>query len=662
MRLHSGDQISSSAVIAVVGGVIQDLIFEIERMPANNESLDATSFAYMLGGKGSNTSVAIYRAQHKEPVDHSSAGKSAVTSTVTLHYEDHEGNANATPSSDDDDDKGAIVQVYPNTAVGDDPFGCQLKKRLSQNGVNVSGVRKMRNEKTGTCAVFVDSYTGQSRDIGYPGANIHWTPKDNSVECLANDYTPDLVIAHLETKRETIESVLQMAHNSGVDTLLNLSPPTYFLSSTYTYVTHLLVNEQEAAELSGIPLSELVTTDKWSEAANHFLKWGVKNVVITLGDKGAFYATKDKEGHVPAVENIQVKDTIGAGDSFLGNYALEYVLQKQHGEWDIVKAVIRGCKAAARTIEQIGDFLKSLEYGVYLASVIQALHEFVLEDGDAMPKGRHQDLKPDNVPVEGTRLILAEFGPSSMKDSSSESNTPLKRKKGYCQAPECSALVRLFQEHEMTPANDIFTFACITIDWLVYLLNGHLGLTTSRYKTQAEACKTPLQMAEIKQLVGKIEDVSFPFPTIAFQFHSGQSEKGVTMLRETIQFQVSCTIFIALCEDQDEFYWDILFKYPESKSHEQSREVAVTFRAYLIEQKDVPNMPPLENRFRLAFQLAEGLSAFHDVDTAYVQTVTFSLRYTNEEFRNIIGISPDEELNITFKAKVVFPLQALASR
>jgi hypothetical protein len=48
--------------------------------------------------------------------------------------------------------------------------------------------------------------------------------------------------------------------------------------------------------------------------------------------------------------------------------------------------------------------------------------------------------------------------------------------------------------------------------------------------------------------------------------------------------------------------------------------------------------------------------------TKYVEIVRFCLGYTNESFWNSINIHPNEELNITFKFKVVFPLKALDSR
>lgn len=115
---------------------------------------------------------------------------------------------------------------------------------------------------------------------------------------------------------------------------------------------------------------------------------GVKNVVITLAEKGVYFATHDgKEGKIDAVQDVDVKDTTGAGwvitlfllavisffchdylpyrpqyanthldasDTFVGMYAVEYLQQKRRGEWDIVKAIKYACKASARTIERLG--------------------------------------------------------------------------------------------------------------------------------------------------------------------------------------------------------------------------------------------------------------------------------------------------------------------
>jgi serine/threonine protein kinase len=124
------------------------------------------------------------------------------------------------------------------------------------------------------------------------------------------------------------------------------------------------------------------------------------------------------------------------------------------------------------------DFCKEeLFYSISgLASAIWALHEFVLEDTAPSLKGQHQDLRPDNILVDGNRFILADFGLSSIKSIQEDSRTPFKGRKGYCQAPECADLRHPYREYKTTRKTDIFALACIIADLLVYLVKGTSGV------------------------------------------------------------------------------------------------------------------------------------------------------------------------------------------
>ena len=48
----------ASPIIAVVGGLNMDMIFETERMPNSGESMDGTSLANYPGGQGTNIAIA----------------------------------------------------------------------------------------------------------------------------------------------------------------------------------------------------------------------------------------------------------------------------------------------------------------------------------------------------------------------------------------------------------------------------------------------------------------------------------------------------------------------------------------------------------------------------------------------------------------------------
>lgn len=273
-------------IISVVGGLNMDMIFEADRMPDIGESMNSRIFVTLPGGKGGNTAIAAYRASRPKPTSGVKGG-----------------------------DISSNIRVFMNAAVGDDDFGAKLKTKLEEEGVDTSGVRTVENERSGTCVVIVETEIGDSRNIGYQGANLEWTPREHrSVECLAGGAKPDLVIAHLSARREEVEQVLETASRDGVDTLLNPSPAVKLLNSTYKNLTHLIVNETEAALLSGRNVDELRDLAAWQEAVEDFVRRGVTNVVITLGEKGAYYATSDgQKGVVDGEKNIDVVDTTGAG-------------------------------------------------------------------------------------------------------------------------------------------------------------------------------------------------------------------------------------------------------------------------------------------------------------------------------------------------------------
>lgn len=280
--------------ISIVGGINMDIVLECERIPDQGESMDSLSMDNFHGGKGANTAIAAFRASHKKPTTSNAKGKGTAA---------------------DEAETRRNVRIYMNGAVGDDDFGHELRESLEQEGIDVSGVQITQARKSGACVVLVEIENGESRNIGHPGANLEWIPKEpNSVTCFANGERPDLIVTHLDNPRERIERVLETASRRGIDTLLNPSPAYYLVTTVYRHVTHLVLNETEAAMLSGHENEEYKDMAAWQTVANYFLTLGVTNVVLTLGVKGAYYATAaGPKGLIKAVQNVDVKDSTGAG-------------------------------------------------------------------------------------------------------------------------------------------------------------------------------------------------------------------------------------------------------------------------------------------------------------------------------------------------------------
>ena len=148
----------------------------------------------------------------------------------------------------------------------------------------------------------------------YLGAASALKPTDFMTrESLGGGVAPDLLISQLEIQRETVEQAIQTANRERVEVLLNPSPASYIMPEIYPMISHLIINETEAVLLSQCEPEDIQNQAGWSLIAEDFLNRGVKNVVVTLGAKGAYYANESGSGYVEAEKNCRVVDTSGAG-------------------------------------------------------------------------------------------------------------------------------------------------------------------------------------------------------------------------------------------------------------------------------------------------------------------------------------------------------------
>jgi ribokinase len=71
---------------------------------------------------------------------------------------------------------------------------------------------------------------------------------------------------------------MKAARDKGIESIINPAPAIPLPDEAYRELGHLIVNETEAAILSGIE-----NPTNWDEVATVFISRGVKNVIITLG-------------------------------------------------------------------------------------------------------------------------------------------------------------------------------------------------------------------------------------------------------------------------------------------------------------------------------------------------------------------------------------------
>jgi len=143
-----------------------------------------------------------------------------------------------------------------------------------------------------------------------------------------------------------------------LQTVLNPAPAVPLPDEIYQYVDHLIMNESEAAILSGQKAGDIDVRypSKLAAVLQHFLSKGVNSVIITLGSHGVVYQTSQQSSykHIPA-KTVSVVDTTAAGDTFVGGYAVAWATSGM-GDYDasIDFAVGKANEAASLAVQRMG--------------------------------------------------------------------------------------------------------------------------------------------------------------------------------------------------------------------------------------------------------------------------------------------------------------------
>jgi ribokinase len=260
--------------VLVLGSFVADVAFRSVRLPAWGETLMGETFALGPGGKGSNQAVAAARA-------------------------------------------GAHVQIL--SKLGDDAFGKIARDLWAADNIDATLVHNGPTP-TGAAAILIDAVRGENAIIVVPGACFTLTPAE--VEAAAHAIrTAKIFLTQLELPIDTVERGLHIARNSGVPTILNPAPaPTTPLPDNLIALSdYFIPNETEAALLTGLPVEDIAQA---KAAAAALQARGARNVIITLGSKGALVCPSDGSATIVPIFNAgPVVETTGAGDAFCGGFA-----------------------------------------------------------------------------------------------------------------------------------------------------------------------------------------------------------------------------------------------------------------------------------------------------------------------------------------------------
>lgn len=304
--------------VVVIGSLNMDLSVKVSHIPVPGETLTGGDLVSNAGGKGANQAVACARL-------------------------------------------GRSVAMLGK--VGNDGFGQQMVANLKSQGVDTTNILTSKTAASGTAMIMVDE-KGENIIVVSPGANGELLPEDLKIfeTMIASS---SFVLLQLEIPLITIQEVVTIAKNCHVPVLLNPAPAQSLPDSIYQYLDYIVPNETEVRILTGLTVVDEVTA---SAAAELLLQKGVKNVIITLGSKGAFVSGQGKNQMVSALR-VSAIDTTAAGDAFIGGF-----VSAQVEGLELVESVRFACCVGA---------LAATKYGAQssLPSLKEALAVFSPEGG-----------------------------------------------------------------------------------------------------------------------------------------------------------------------------------------------------------------------------------------------------------------------------------------
>lgn len=285
--------------IVVVGASMLDLISYVPRLPSPGETLHGSSFHMGYGGKGANQ--AVMAAKLGSPV----------------------------------------VMV---AKLGTDVFGDGTLENFRQHNVDSTHVHQTEAAFSGVAPIAVER-DGTNAIIIVAGANDHLTEEEieQARPAIAE---AAVVVCQLEIPLPLTRTALRIAREEGTRTILNPAPARATLpDDLYRLADIFCPNQPETELLTG---GRVKTSEDAITQAKVLRDRGTGAVVLTLGERGCLVVDDDGATELLA-EKIDVVDTTGAGDAFVGSLA--HFLARGV---ELRRAAERACYVATKSVTRRG--------------------------------------------------------------------------------------------------------------------------------------------------------------------------------------------------------------------------------------------------------------------------------------------------------------------
>ncbi len=297
--------------VVSIGNANVDHFFVVERLPRKDEGVVADEYYVAPGGSAGNFAVALARLG---------------INTRFIGY------------------------------VGDDSDADFIINSFLKDGVDTSGIARVKELPTGKVIILIEKSTGNKRMVAYRGANEYLLDKGINLDLIKNAEW-----IHISSVRVCATlNILKHAKKLGINTSYDpgasvLSKDAELIIKLAPLMDILFLNTRELAILRRASGRKIV---------NLLLENGVSEVVVKKGERGATVFTLNKKRHKNAFK-VKCIDATGAGDAFNAGYIYATIKKLNIDDKLVIANAVAAIKVTRRgarsapSLYEVVSFLKA---------------------------------------------------------------------------------------------------------------------------------------------------------------------------------------------------------------------------------------------------------------------------------------------------------------
>jgi len=245
--------------------------------------------------------------------------------------------------------------------TGSDMMGNFLCDAVAKSGIDATYIKQNPDASTATSLVLIE-HNGERHFACYGNANNFLTPDDIPDDLLKDSYIVHLgsAMALINFEGKSLADFFRKAQQNGALTSMDVTWDgcgkwLEKIEEALFYTDIFMPSLNEAQMITGL--------DKPDDMVDFFRKYGIKKLVIKLGEEGSLVTDFNETFLIPAFRDINVVDTTGAGDAYVSGFLTGIIHGKSLYDCGIFgTAVAAFCVTEAGAVTGVKGFDETTEF------------------------------------------------------------------------------------------------------------------------------------------------------------------------------------------------------------------------------------------------------------------------------------------------------------